>query len=228
MTDSSRFACSAFVAALLTLALPAQGGPGGGGGGGNATVIAYIQTLPYQTVDTDELQLLTQMREEEKLARDVYLTLFQQWQVPVFHNIAASEQSHMDLIAFALQRYQLPDPVLNDQVGEFSNPVFTLLYDFAVEVGQVSLPFALLIGAIIEDLDINDLDHALAITDNQDIDTVWQNLQKGSRNHMRAFYPQLATYGVIYPGFFIAPAVLQAIVTTPNEVGALDENGDPL
>ncbi|MEZ6036320.1 MAG: DUF2202 domain-containing protein [Planctomycetota bacterium] len=224
MSRSTHFAFQTLGAALLAFTLPAQGP----GGGGNNSVIAYIQTLPLETIDANELLLLTHMREEEKLARDVYLTLFQQWQVPIFQNIAQSEQSHMDLVAFALQRYQLPDPVVSNQVGVFSDPLFTLLYDFATELGALSLPHALLVGNLIEDLDIVDLEHALYFTDNRDVDTVWQNLLKGSRNHFRAFYPQLASYGVYYPGFFTDPAVLQAILATPTETGALDEDGNPL
>ncbi|MCB9878026.1 MAG: DUF2202 domain-containing protein [Planctomycetes bacterium] len=226
MSSSTRFVRHTLGIALLALPLQAQGGPGGGGG--NASVIAYIQTLPLETIDTNEQWLLTHMREEEKLARDVYRTLFQRWQVPIFQNIAQSEQSHMDLVAFALDRYQLPDPVVSDQVGVFTDPLFTLLYDFATTLGQVSLSHALLVGALIEDLDIVDLEHALYFTDNRDIDTVWQNLMKGSRNHYRAFHPQLAANGYYYPGFFTDPTILQAILATPNETGALDEDGNPL
>src|SRR5690606_32547756 len=91
MSRSMHFVSTTLGAALLALTLPAQGGPGGGSGGNNS-VIAYIQTLPLETINANELQLLTHMREEEKLARDVYLTLFQQWQVPIFQNIAQSEQ----------------------------------------------------------------------------------------------------------------------------------------
>ena len=38
------------------------------------------------------------MREEEKLARDVYLTLYDIWGTPAFNNIASSEQTHMDAV----------------------------------------------------------------------------------------------------------------------------------
>ncbi|WP_294043530.1 DUF2202 domain-containing protein, partial [Thiolapillus sp.] len=33
---------------------------------------------------------------EEKLTRDVYITLYDQWEHPVFNNISGSEQRHMD------------------------------------------------------------------------------------------------------------------------------------
>jgi hypothetical protein len=172
--------------------------------------------------------LLTHMREEEKLARDVYTTLHQHWQLPIFDNIARAEQSHMNLVLYVMQRYQLPDPVPSNQVGAFADPVFTQLYQMAVNFGQISPLHALLVGAVIEDLDIFDLHEALFYTDNRDVDTVWQNLQKGSRNHMRAFYPQLSNQGLVYIGFFLPPAEILNIVGTPVETGAVDENGVPL
>jgi len=219
---------SLITSALFAVTLPAQGNGSGGGGGGNNTIIAYIQTLPLETVSPAEHYLLDHMREEEKLARDVYRTLYQQWQLPIFQNIAQSEQNHMDLVLHVMQRYQLPDPVPNNQVGSFSDPMMTWLYQFGVNFGSQSLMHALLVGCVVEDLDIFDLDVALAYSDNTDLDVVWQNLQKGSRNHMRAFYPQLVNQGLTYPGLYLAPAAILAIVNSPMEPGAVDENGDPL
>ena len=59
------------------------------------------------TVETDDL---VYMREEEKLAHDVYVTLYEQWDFPVFSNIASSESQHMDSIAVLLDRYGVADP----------------------------------------------------------------------------------------------------------------------
>ncbi len=50
------------------------------------------------------------MREEEKLARDVYLVLFDKWGLRVFENIAESEQRHMDAVLYLLGKYGLDDP----------------------------------------------------------------------------------------------------------------------
>ena len=45
------------------------------------------------------------MREEEKLARDLYMAFGQKWNARVFANIARSETSHMEAIKFLLNRY---------------------------------------------------------------------------------------------------------------------------
>lgn len=188
----------------------------------------YLQSLPIEAVSAQEVFLLRHMREEEKLARDVYLVLHQTWQMNIFANIAAAEQSHMDMVAWGLQRYQIPDPLPSTQVGVFATPEFTTLFQFATSLGQISPAHALLVGALIEDLDILDLGAALVQSDNRDLDTIWQNLQRGSRNHMRSFWPQLLAAGYSYPGFFLSTAVVVAIVTSPTEPRPVDENGVPL
>ena len=52
--------------------------------GDTATVLADI---PAGDLDTVELEGLLLMREEEKLARDVYLTLADQWGIRVFDKV---------------------------------------------------------------------------------------------------------------------------------------------
>ncbi|MDP2030099.1 MAG: DUF2202 domain-containing protein [Thiobacillus sp.] len=61
-----------------------------------------IESLPGGKTD------LLFMREEEKLARDVYLTLYETWGLAVFSNIASSEQSHMDALLKLLRTYRCP------------------------------------------------------------------------------------------------------------------------
>lgn len=72
---------------------------------------------------------LLQMREEEKLARDVYTALYAQWQLPVFGNIIKSEQTHMDAVKNLLTTFGLPDPAANQPAGVFTNPELQALYD---------------------------------------------------------------------------------------------------
>lgn len=57
---------------------------------------------------------LLHMREEEKLARDVYTHLGALWGQQTFANISSSEQSHMDEVKLLLDRYSLIDPVATD------------------------------------------------------------------------------------------------------------------
>ena len=81
---------------------------------------------------------LQYLREEEKLARDVYLTLYQRWELRIFDNIAGAEQRHMDRIGAVLAARQIPDPVTDDSVGVFQDASLGALYQELVQRGSNS------------------------------------------------------------------------------------------
>lgn len=168
------------------------------------------------------------MREEEKLARDVYLTLYEAWKLPIFRNIARSEQRHMDAVKVILDKYSLQDPIITDTIGVFTDQNIQYLYYQLIQAGGVSLVEALKVGATIEDLDIYDLKKFLRRADNVDIKTLYQNLMKGSRNHLRAFADQLNINGISYSAEYLTQKEVDDIINSPMERGILDENGDPL
>ena len=141
------------------------------------------------TTDLSEVEAegLSYMREEEKLARDVYLMLYEQWGIRIFQNIAGAEETHMSAVADLLERYGLPDPAVDAAVGVFANPELQALYDQLLDEGSQSLASALRVGALVEEVDIIDLETYISQTDNEDVLLVYQNLLKGSQNHLRAF-----------------------------------------
>jgi hypothetical protein len=147
----------------------------------------------------DEIQWLTYMREEEKLARDVYLNLYDPWKMPIFSRIATSEQKHMDAIKTLLDRYSVPDPVAGMGPGVFPDSGsydygFGDLYTELTAHGSVSKEAALGVGVEIEETDIEDLDAAIAATTHRDIQNVYTNLRRGSYNHLAAFESELLKY----------------------------------
>ncbi len=156
---------------------------------------------------SEEAADLLHMREEEKLARDVYLALYDKWGQRVFKNIASAEQRHMDAVGTLIKEYGLQDPVkeTKDQPGVFTDPKLQELYEKLVKEGSESLKSALIVGATIEDLDIKDLNDALARTNKADIEAVYENLKSGSENHMRAFVRNLKQMGADYTPKYITP-----------------------
>lgn len=183
------------------------------------------QTTVYQALSSAETATLVFMREEEKLARDVYLVLHQQWQIPVFSNIASSEQQHTDKVKGLLQTYRLADPVTNDTVGVFQNPQLASLYAQLVAQGKTSAIEALQVGALIEETDIADLQKAIAGTTRPDIVQVYSNLMRGSRNHLRAFVGQLAAQGGAYTAQVLPQAEVDAIASSATERGGNGRSG---
>lgn len=168
---------------------PEKGGPGNGGTGiGTGTGTGpgtNVAAIPASDLNAAEAASLLYMREEEKLARDVYTKLYEIWGLSTFQNIAASEQTHMDQIALLLTRYNLTDPA--QAPGVFTDPALQNLYTTLVAQGSQSLAAALKVGGAIEEIDILDLQTRLAQTDNADLQQVYTSLMNGSYNHLSAF-----------------------------------------
>jgi len=146
----------------------------------------------------EEVYWLTYMREEEKLARDVYLFLYDKWGSPIFSKISASEQTHMDAIKALLDRFGIADPANGQSRGAFTNQDLQALHDDLIKQGSVSLVEALKVGVFIEETDIDDLNAGIASTNRNAIKTVYSNLLQGSLNHLKAFVSNLANQGVVY------------------------------
>jgi len=167
-----------------------------------------------------EVEGLLFMREEEKLARDVYLRLYDLWNINIFKNIAASEQTHTDAIKALLDSYSLDDPMSNDENGVFANDDLQALYNQLVDQGSQSLEDALKVGAAVEEIDILDLEKYIAQTDNADIQMVYENLLKGSRNHLRSFAETIQKQtGATYQPQYLPEDEYQAIVGSEIERG---------
>ena len=180
---------------------------------------SQIATLPMQTISDEESKSLIHMREEEKLARDVYIAMFNKYGLRIFENISSSEQTHTDAILQLLTKYAIKDPVGVNAVGVFTDPGLQALYTSLVNSGNVSILEAYKVGATIEDLDLYDLKVDLLKVDNQDIILVYQMLSKGSRNHMRNYFSNLKSLGFTYVPQFISQSDLDAIVNSAMERG---------
>lgn len=209
----------------LLLGQPQGNGSQGGSGSQGGQLVQYLGSLPVEDLSQVEIDDLVYMVEEEKLARDVYAALGELWMVAIFPNIAQSEQAHMDAISALLTKYGLDSP-LQAEAGVFGNTDLQSLYDALTAQGSQSLVDALLVGATIEDVDIYDLGVSMASADNEDILAAYQNLQKGSRNHMRAFTAQLELQGETYMPQYITWEEYDAIIGSAMERGLLDAEGE--
>ena len=144
-----------------------------------------------------EIQNLIFLREEEKLARDVYLAMLDIYDAQIFANISVSEQRHMDAVKNLIVKYKLQDPVVDDTPGAFTNATLASLYKSLIEKGSESFIDALEVGVIIEEMDIHDIEvEMLPYTNKLDIKQVMTNLLAGSYNHLDAFNSNLSAQGI--------------------------------
>jgi hypothetical protein len=195
-----------------------RGGKGGQGGNAQYGQDEAANLPPAQPGDltVTEADALLYMREEEKLAHDVYVTLYDQWGLNTFQNIAGSEQTHTNAVKTLLDRYDLEDPA-SDQVGVFSNSDLQALYNRLTARGSQSLAEAIKVGAAIEEIDILDLEERLTQADNADLRQVFNNLLNGSKNHLRAFASALqAQSGETYQPQYLSAEAYQSILGGAN------------
>jgi len=184
-------------------------------------VCAYVEGLPTETLSEAERDALQFMREEEKLARDVYLHLEDKWDHKVFANISGAEQRHMDAIACLLTKYEITDPAADQDKGVFTNPTLQTLYNDLTDQGEESLEAAFRVGATIEDLDIFDLRQSITSIDNEDILLIFGELERGSRNHLRAFTRQLNRLEATYQPAYLTEEAYEDIISSPTEKGGI-------
>ncbi len=171
---------------------------------------------PVLSLTEDEEANLQFMREEEKLARDVYLYLHEKYGTNIFNNIASSEQTHMDAVLTIMEKYGVEDPASNE-LGVFSNATLQQLYNDLTTQGDISLIDALTVGATIEDVDIRDLGDAIDATSKTDLIDMYEMLECGSRNHMRGFTNQLDMQGETYAPQFIIQEQYDEIIDGAHE-----------
>jgi hypothetical protein len=178
-----------------------------------------IQDTTDTNLTQDEIDDLLFMREEEKLARDVYLTLYEKWDLALFNNIARSEQRHMDAVKTLINNYELDDPILAE-VGEFTNQDLQALYDDLIMTGSQSISDALLVGGAIEEIDILDLQDSLKETNNSDITRIFESLLQGSYSHLKAFVQNYNRQtGETYEPQFMSGSAFDEILAQTNSNG---------
>ena len=176
----------------------------------------------------DEIAGLMLMREEEKFAHDVYITFYESYGKPIFKNISNSEAVHTKAILYLLNGFGLADPAV-DGVGNFKDELFTGLYNSLTEKGSTELAEALKVGALIEEIDIKDLEELIEATDNETIKRVYGNLLRGSTFHLKAFTAVLKFMGETYTPTIISQEEYDAIVnssTEDDENDVADDDGD--
>jgi len=174
-------------------------------------------TNPVNSISDMEAEDLQFVREEEKLARDVYLYSYEKYQLQIFQNISNSEQTHMDSMLGLLEKYGIADPVSDNARGVFVNSTLQDLYNQLTTKSDLSLVDALKVGAQIEDLDIFDIENIMARTTQNDINNVYNNLTCGSRNHLRSFTSELILNSSEYKNEYISDEYYNQIINSDKE-----------
>lgn len=223
------FSSALLALSMVTSDVVAQQKRGGGGGQGRGQASAATQIrsgnqgfgqsqresqgrLSSGIISTNNGGLdLLRMREEEKLARDVYTSLAKTSGLTVFQNIARAENQHMQAVERLIGGAGANGNAMNNVPGTFAFPDYQQLYQTLVASGTRSPLDALMVGAKIEEMDITDLRRVLVQTTNPQVQQVLGHLLQGSQNHLRAFASQIAQQGATYNAEFLTQAEFDQI-----------------
>lgn len=177
-------------------------------------MVIFGNYTTHKNTTTDSSSMLY-MLEEEKLAHDVYLMMYQKWGTRQFENIKESEKIHIEKIKELLLKNNVFYQLLPE--GKFENQELQKIYNQLISKGNISEIEALKVGATIEDLDIFDLKRLKNETNNSDIKNVYNFLECGSRNHLRAFNRGLSMNNSIYKAQYISTSEYAEILNTSQE-----------
>ncbi|HHH19666.1 MAG TPA: DUF2202 domain-containing protein [Campylobacterales bacterium] len=197
-------------------------GAGNGNGNGNGTQDHEEGTVPTtvteaisgesSTLSQELKDSITYMYNEEKLAKDVYLDVYEVQKVQQLYNIATkSEVLHQEAVNELAKKYDLNITLYPEteapydisveayESGKYSVAHIQELYDMLYDKGIQSTQDALEVGCIVEVTDIDDLDTYIeqaTASNASDVLEVFNFLRDGSYNHYWAFDKGLKNMGV--------------------------------
>jgi hypothetical protein len=172
---------------------------------------------PKEPLSFNERDAILFMREEEKLARDIYLRLYEMWGAQPFENMRQVEERHMAALLCLISKYELKDPVGDRAVGSFKTHEFAKLYKILLKKGSQSLPDSYAVGAMLEVWDMSDKIEIEEDLDNKDLIAVVEELRRSSRNHMRSLDLNLLEHGMTFHPVSIAPTVYKNVTASDTE-----------
>jgi hypothetical protein len=182
-------------------------------------------TTTVEDLTEADIAGLLLMREEEKMAHDVYVYFFEKYGLTIFDRISNSESKHAESVLRLIEHFELADPTIAE-AGVFANEELQALYNELIAIGDESVEAALAAGALIEETDIEDLQILIDGTENADILTVYGKLLNGSFNHLKGFVRTLSSYDVTYEPQILTQEVFEAILATPNGNGSQGNRGN--
>ncbi len=166
------------------------------------------------TLTQEVKDALSYMSNEEKLAFDVYLKLYESFpEINQFYNIATNaEAAHFEAVELLIQKYisdnsefsNLDENLSQSNIQDLEAGVYNItelqnLYDLLISIGEESPQKALEVGCMVEVTDIYDLDHDIALSQEanaSDVTSVFEYLRNGSYNHYWSFNDALVTMGI--------------------------------
>jgi len=178
---------------------------------------------PSPNLDLKEIDFLLKMYEEEKLARDVYVSFYNKYNIEFFKNTSQAQQIQMNQIACLLKHYNLKYKA-TEREGIFNDLNIQQHYFDFKEQGDISVSDAIKASATIEDLNLFDLGEYMSFTKNPAILAIFKHLSCGAKNHLRNFVNVLKVKNETYLPKHITEKEYKRIVKKKNEKCTMNAN----
>jgi hypothetical protein len=153
----------------------------------NHTDKSSFSDLSDVTLTQEEAEALLFMIEEEKMAMDIYDTLYEATGITTFDKISDSESKHYNTLLNLAENLDLDTSSLSTDAGLFENDEIQSLYDSLIEKGLLSDSDAIEVGIAIEETDIADLIESIESTDIATIENIYNHLLEASQHHLSVF-----------------------------------------
>lgn len=142
--------------------------------------------------DTKSLTIAEQndllyMIEKEKMMRNIYKTMFQEYNVELFQSIYQAKESHLSLLSSKIDKYDVHNPLVYSAENEFENSSLQLVYDDFLAKKLIYEIEALNFVKNMEERHINYVETTVSQVDgNDDIVSVYNVILLGSQAHLDA------------------------------------------
>lgn len=173
----------------------------------------------------DEIEFIFAVREDEKVARDLYFSFFQKFGLKPFENIGKAEDNHIKATEKLFDYYEIDYPALSAN-GKFEDAIRQKLYDSLLLKGTPELE-AFKVMAFLEESNIVEYGEVLKTIVNPNIKIVIENLAKASANHFKAAIRQITALGGTYAPALMTQEQYRAVIAIGFEQGKryMSKNG---
>ena len=186
-----------------------------------ATTFALAGVTPAfdSTADltADEIEFIYAVREDEKVARDLYFSFFGTFGLKPFENIGKAEDNHIKATEKLFDYYEIDYPALSEN-GKFENAIRQKLFDSLLLKGTPELE-AFKVMAMLEESNIVEYGEVLKTIANPNIKIVIENLARASANHFKAAIRQITALGGTYTPAIMTQEQYEAVIATGFEQG---------
>lgn len=186
-----------------------------------ATTFALAGVTPAfdSTADltTDEIEFIYAVREDEKIARDLYFSFFRNFGLKTFENIGKAEDNHIKATEKLFDYYEIDYPALSAN-GKFEDASRQKLFDSLLLKGTPELE-AFKVMALLEESNIVEYGEVLKSIVNPNIKLVIENLAKASANHFKAAIRQITALGGTYAPALMTQEQYRALIAIGFEKG---------